>query len=282
MNILLPGQYPRSERLIAASRDFDRGRVTEKELEEVRKKDFKDIVHIQKGLPYHNPGLFHWQDLIRPFGELIENTHSESLNRFFETNTFWKLLELKGDFRIKEEIIDKWVEQHFFAQGMLHKDAKLIFTLPFVYLFQEFSRGISLDQIVKVLETAGKALGKYPNKIICFYEPSFGWKPISHDESKAAVHLLENLKKHTESPIYITTSFFPLKGLWKQLYELPADGYGIDMYANSFHAAMQTFPKDKTLLAGFINTSSTLIEKDDVCHTFIKQLTDHLAAGKVI
>ena len=52
MNILLPGQYPRSEKLIQATRDFERKRLSLDELQRVEKEDAELFLVLQKDLAY--------------------------------------------------------------------------------------------------------------------------------------------------------------------------------------------------------------------------------------
>lgn len=261
MKILLPGQYPRSEKLVAATRDYDRKRVSAEVLEKAQHEDVQSFKELQKNLPYLSPGLFNFQDLLRPIADIVDNCRPGTLTRFFETNTFWHLLEFEGKPSFNESKSDKWIEKYFLGQGAFSKESPIVFTLPFIYLFKEFSTGISIENIANLLEILAKKLLSLPGKTLCFCEPTLGWRPLSNEEKKAGISLLENIKKSVKGPVYIYGFFFSLEKEKDFFYSLPADGYGIDFYANSISGMLDKFPKEKTLLAGILNTDSTLIEK---------------------
>lgn len=281
MKILLPGQYPRSEKLIGATRDFDRGRLLQEDMHRIQEEDFTSFQALQTEFCYRSAGLFHWDDLLRPFVELLEGANIGALTRFFETNSFWKLLQVDGSGQINEDKLQEWVDHYFFAKGSIPKDAGLVFTLPFVHLFNEFSGGISVEDIAKTLEIVGKNLISYPNKVLCFYEPCFGWRQITREDRKLGKELIEKLKSSSKTPIYVYSSFFNLKEEADLLFELPVDGYGIDFYANPLEDILNKLPKDKHLLAGILNTETTLIEPKEKISDFIKSVQNYIDSSKL-
>lgn len=277
MKILIPGQYPRSEKLIATTRDYDRGRALEDEVVRAQNEDLASFQKLQDQFCYKSAGLFNWDDLLRPFVEIVEGSKVGALTRFFETNSFWKLLEVSGDARIREDKLEAWVDQYFFARGAIPHEAGLIYTLPFIHLFNEYSNGIPVKAIADVLETVAKKLLSYPDKVLCFFEPCFGWRQISDEDRKIGVELIEKLKKTSKAPIYVYSTFFTLGDEAKHLYELPADGYGIDFYANPLEDVLKNFPKNKHLLAGIINTDTTLIEPKDKMRAFLDSIQNNIS-----
>lgn len=281
MNILLPGQYPRSEKLVAATRDYDRKRISQKEFDHIRKEDMENFKQLQNGLPYYSTGLFNWQDLMRPFADLVEHAKAESLSRFFETNTFWRLLELEGKFKIKEEKLDDWVKTYFFGEGSFSYDTPMVFTLPFLYLFKEYSQGMTYDDIAILLGKVCEKLSSFPNKLIVFSEPTFGWKKLSQEEMQKGRDFLQRLKKNSSTPLFLNTYFFSIEHEIDSILSLPVDGVGIDFYANSLAKTVKKFPENKTLLAGIINTQSTLFESENNIHNFLQEVSQYLPEQRV-
>jgi methionine synthase II (cobalamin-independent) len=281
MNIILPGQYPRSESLISATRNFDRNRIDLNELEKARKEDVASFKSLQKGFPFYSTGLFQWQDLLRPFGEVLKPSSTVEMVRFYETNSFWRLLECDTEPTLEESQLDHWIEKYFFANKTFLREEPLIFTLPFLFLFQQYSQGISLATISHILKTVALKLAKNPNKMICFYEPSFGWKNIDASEKRAAITFLESIIKETSTPVFIYSSFFSIHKDRDFLFSLPVQGIGIDFFANSFRECVHTFPKDKALMAGILNTESTLIEEENKLKTVIHELYQHISAQQI-
>lgn len=269
MSILLPGQYPRSEKLIQATRDFDRKRKTLEEVRESVLHDVKALEDLQKGFKYKTSGLFEWQDLLRPFSHIIEGAQEGTLTRYFETNTFWRELEAKSH-SVKQQEIDR-----FFA----HTD---LITLPFLYVFQKYSKGLSLDSIESCLYEVASYLLKKPNKALAFFEPTLGFRKLEEAEKKIGRKLIENIKKGSSNPVYIYSSYYPIENEMSFLSSLAVDGIGVDFYANSIDAIMPKFPKDKELLAGIISTETTRIESEEGVSTFKKMIKDFIPTFLVI
>ena len=271
MNILIPGQYPRSEQLVAATRNYERGRIALQDLEKAQQEDLQHFLTLQQHCPYLSTGLFHWQDLLRPFVEFVNGLQAGPLVCFYETNTFWRILENDNEAVVSHKMLDAWLYNYFLAQGAIARDAPLLFTLPFIYLFKDYSHGVSLEAISTILLSVAKALLALPNKVMCFVEPTFGWRSLSEQEKILGEQFLSALKGFSQVPVFLCSSFAIQKEL-DFLYSLPVDGFGIDFYANSIEDTLSNFPEGKTLIAGVINTASTKIEEKVMIKDFIRKV----------
>ncbi len=269
MPLLLPGQYPRSEKLIQATRDYDRGRITEKEVQDAFRIDREDLLDLQKGFSYKTSGFFGWQDLMRPFCHLIEGAKTGPLTRFLETNTFWRELQAPSSIKLNYSAINRYFD-----------NSELI-TLPFLFTFKKFSVGISSQEIVSLLSNLALHLLSYDkNRALVFYEPCLQ-SNVDEDSKKLGEKLLEIIKNSSNNPIFITTTG-RLTQEMIYLRNLKTDGIGIDFYSNSIDSIMPDFPKDKILLAGLINTASTLLESESSIKTFQKMMKDKIEHFVVI
>lgn len=278
MNILLPGIYPRSEALIAATRDAERHRMGEEEVASKRAEDILQFKMLQEGFPYVSTGLFHWQDLMRHFSSFVESARPGGLQRFFETNTFVRVLEGNGG--INEEALEREVESWFL--GGFPKDANLVFTLPFLPLFHSFSHGFTLEQTAAILEKVAIRLLSFPNKALCFFEPTIGFRPLSEEEKELSLRLVESIKKASNGPLYVYQSFYPIQAEREFFFSLPADGFGIDFYANSLAESLAHFPSGKTLLAGIISTETTRMESENSIEEFTALVQEYLDLDQVL
>ncbi len=281
MNILVPGQYPRSERLVAATRDFDRKRIGEDELEQARRQDAEDFRAAQEGLGHASTGMFAWQDLMRPFAD-ITGCKVTGLKRFYETNTFWKVLQFTDDPQIDESLLDEWVTKYFLASGMYPADAALVFTLPFIYSFKHYSRGITYPQIVAILEAVTRKLCSYPNKLVVFSEPGIGWLELSDHEREVGHQFLARVHSLSDTPVILSTSFFNISAEHDFLYSLPIDGIGVDFYANSVEEIMVDFPAEWLFLAGVLATDSTHVEEPDRLAGFFDSISRHVERSRIM
>ena len=74
MQAFAPGIYPRSEQLVQATRDLDRGRTSQEAVDEQVVRDLAELVSVQQqaGLDLLTDGMLRWQDLFRPLLEASE------------------------------------------------------------------------------------------------------------------------------------------------------------------------------------------------------------------
>ena len=74
MQAFVPGIYPRSEELVQATRDLDRGRTTQEAVDAQVDRDLEQLVAVQQdaGLDLLSDGMLRWQDLFRPLVEAAD------------------------------------------------------------------------------------------------------------------------------------------------------------------------------------------------------------------
>src|SRR5207342_2898170 len=87
-----PGMYPRSEALVQATRDLDRGRTTEAEVDARIEADQQELIGAQQaaGLDLLTDGMLRWQDHFRPLLQAADGLETGALTRFLDTNTFYR------------------------------------------------------------------------------------------------------------------------------------------------------------------------------------------------
>src|SRR6266487_5527597 len=68
------GIYPRSEALVAATRDLDRGRTSPEAVDAQVDRDLEELISVQQaaGLDLLTDGMLRWQDLFRPLVEAAD------------------------------------------------------------------------------------------------------------------------------------------------------------------------------------------------------------------
>jgi 5-methyltetrahydropteroyltriglutamate--homocysteine methyltransferase len=88
----LTGPYPRSEALVAATRDLDRGRASAESVAERYADDERAVVALEAKLGFDasTGGYVRWADLFRPFAEGWRGFTVGPVTRWFETNTFYR------------------------------------------------------------------------------------------------------------------------------------------------------------------------------------------------
>ena len=88
----LTGPFPRSEALVTATRDLDRGRTSAEAVEELFSRTEREVVALEERLEFdeRTAGYRRWPDLYRPFAETWEGFTVGPLPRWLETNTFYR------------------------------------------------------------------------------------------------------------------------------------------------------------------------------------------------
>jgi 5-methyltetrahydropteroyltriglutamate--homocysteine methyltransferase len=92
VHLSLTGPYPRSETLVAATRDLDRGRASAEAVEERFVAAERDVLALEKRLELDpaTGGYLRWADLFRPIAEGWRGFTVGPVTRWFETNTFFR------------------------------------------------------------------------------------------------------------------------------------------------------------------------------------------------
>jgi len=88
----LTGPFPRSEALVSATRDLDRGRTTAETVEELFASTEREVLALEERLGFDDrtAGYLRWPDLFRPIAETWEGFTVGPLTRWLETNTFYR------------------------------------------------------------------------------------------------------------------------------------------------------------------------------------------------
>ena len=73
MRAFAPGIYSRSEALVQATRDLDRGRTSAEAVPQQAGRDLLELLSVQRaaGLDLLSDGLLGWQDIFRPLAEAL-------------------------------------------------------------------------------------------------------------------------------------------------------------------------------------------------------------------
>src|SRR4029450_3768841 len=87
-----PGIYPRSEELVQATRDLDRGGTTQEAGDAQVERDLAELASVQQsaGIDLLADGMLRWQDVFRPVVEAADGLEKGALTRFLGTDTFYR------------------------------------------------------------------------------------------------------------------------------------------------------------------------------------------------
>src|ERR671931_1017131 len=112
MQAFVPGIYPRSEALVQATRDLDRGRTTLEAVDAQVERDLQQFVAVQRqaGVDLLADGMLRWQDLFRPLVEASDGLEAGALTRYLDTNTFYRApAATTGEPRLRAPLDERYV-----------------------------------------------------------------------------------------------------------------------------------------------------------------------------
>jgi 5-methyltetrahydropteroyltriglutamate--homocysteine methyltransferase len=262
MRTFAPGIYPRSEALVQATRDLDRGRTSADAVAEQVERDTRELVSVQReaGLSLLSDGLFGWQDIFRPLAEAAEGLDARPLTRFLDTNTFYRAVLVDGRPRLRSPLpppdlpAGEWVG-----------------TLPSPLAFSR-----AANDAVSAQALAADVLAP---QIQAWTEAGAGLIVLSEPFAapEDAGELLSALAELPDVPLALQLPFRDAAVLLPALTEAPVTGIGVDFYATSLDAVPIGYPKE--ILAGVVDARSSALESPEEIARFAESLAAREPAG---
>jgi len=260
-----PGIYARSEALVQATRDLDRGRTTREAVHEQRARDRGALVRAQEeaGLDLLSDGLLDWQDLFRPLAEAADGLAARPLTRFLDTNTFYRAVLVEGEPRLREPL-----------PGPPLEAGRWLATLPSPFAFSRAAHGAASAEALaeNVLVPQIEAWADAGCALVVLAEPFLPGEPGSAPELVAALARLPR-----RVPLALQLVFGDATPLLGALAEAPVDAVGIDFYRTGAEAVPPEFPKE--ILAGVVDARSSALEQPEEVDAFVERLLERAPAG---
>jgi 5-methyltetrahydropteroyltriglutamate--homocysteine methyltransferase len=261
----LAGIHPRSEELVQATRDLDRGRTDAKALAEVRRRDAQALVDVQHkgGFTHVSDGLLAWQDLFRPFAERVDGLQVGPLTRYFDNNTFYRQPVVTGTLRRKQKVVEPYHEYVKLPAGHRWKAV-----LPGPYTFAKLADDKAYGSTAKLL--ASFARDALAPEVKSLAGAGFGWVQFQEPAlvrdrpQPEELDALEKAYLGILDEVRITSSvaapFGDASRLLHELFELPVDFIGVDLYETPLEA-FEGFQATRGLQAGLVDGRSSIVEE---------------------
>lgn len=268
------GIYPRSEQLVQATRDLDRGRTGPDEVAAVFDEDRREFLDIQReaGLDLLSDGLLRWQDLFRPLVDACEGLEARVLLRWFNNNSFFRAPEPDG--RPTFRTLPRWVLEN----GIREPRAA---SLPSPYLFSRAAQFEGdRDQLMKsltgaILVPAVTQLRASGYGLIHLEEPWLAYHGIEDDSwasFEAAVAAIRAAAG--DSTLVLHTYYGDVAPYADRLRRLPVDAVGIDF--DETDADELPTPWGTGLLAGVFDGRRSVTEAAGDVSEFVAGLVERL------
>jgi 5-methyltetrahydropteroyltriglutamate--homocysteine methyltransferase len=259
-----PGIYPRSEALVQATRDFDRGRTTPEAVAEQAERDLGAFVRAQQeaGLDLLADGMLPWQDLFRPLVEASEGLEAGPLTRFLDTNTFYRAPHATSAVpRLREPLREPYLPP---------LGAPRLVTLPSPWALAR-GTGVAATTVAEgILRPQLEALST-DVELVVLDEPF-----LALDDEPALDQLAEALEILGARKLALRFVFSDAGAvLARGAAELPVDALGIDFYRTGAAAVPEGL--GKMLLAGVVDGRSSLLEDSREIAAFASRLRQRVA-----
>ncbi len=282
------GIYPRSERVVAATRDLERGRTTPQAVEDAFGQDEADFVDLQRraGLDAFSNGLVRWQDLFRPLVEASEGMRARTLVRWFDNNSFYRAPEIEGPVA---PIKDSAALASMFGAGD-QVPAPRVATLPSPYLFSRVAhvasggdRDALLTQLTDaLLVPAVNAAADHGAAFVHLQEPWLPFFGIDDSSWMALESALVTLREvlGDRALLVLHLPFGDAAPHAERLRALPVDVVGIDFVQTDLDALGTGWPMG--ILAGCIEGRRSLVESAEDVASFAAKVAGAIQPSTLI
>lgn len=257
----LHGAHPRSEELVAATRDADRGRQTPADVQARRNADRAEFLDLQAaaGLDYRSVGWLSWPDLFRPLIEACAGLTAGPLTRWFDTNTFVRAPVIDGPLELDPAAFAS-------AAGATGSDVAL---LPGPYTFSRLVEPrTDPDALIEplaasLLRPAAEQLRAAGATLLHLQEPALvAGSPGPTASSLADLdRALRILRDGLDLRVVLHTYYGDAGPLLPTLRQLPLDAVGVDLTRTDLESLRGPWPIG--LLAGCLDGRSSLVESVD-------------------
>jgi 5-methyltetrahydropteroyltriglutamate--homocysteine methyltransferase len=250
-----PGLYPRSEALVSATRDLDRGRTTPEAVDDQVERDLAELVSVQQqaGLDLLTDGMLRWQDHFRPLLEASDGLETGALTRFLDTNTFYRAPKSTSEPRLTQALGERYVAP---------LPGPRLVTLPSPFALSH-GTGLSPKEVAEgVLKPALEGIDA---ELVVLAEPF-----LPREENPQLDDLAEALEV-LDGKLALWLEFGDAgPALRSGAADLPVEALGIDFYATHLDDVPQGF--GKLVLAGVLDARNSLTEEPREIASFAERL----------
>jgi 5-methyltetrahydropteroyltriglutamate--homocysteine methyltransferase len=277
----LTGPFPRSETLVRATRDGDRGRTSPEAVEDAYRETEREVVAIERrlGLEPVTGGYLRWMDFLRPFAQGWNGFSVGPLTRWFETNSFYRqpVLHAPPD-RVPGAVAGAMPHATRAAEA---RNAKAI--LPGPYTFAGLVDNRSGETAEALAHRLGRLLAEEVRELrglgygtFQFQEPLLVVRPPSATLAESVVAAYRAIADAAAGATSIAWTFFGDAGpVWPLLTRLPVSAVGIDL-AETDPNALAPLTERRGLGLGCIDSRTSLVEDPSELARIARAAADRL------
>jgi 5-methyltetrahydropteroyltriglutamate--homocysteine methyltransferase len=291
--VSISGIHPRSENTVKVSRDFDRLRATEEELDRAFNEDANNLVSLELecGFDSLSDGQLRWQDFIRPFSESVGGLKGGAdLSRWFDTNTFYRKPS------VEEKISSAPVHLERYSANVPTRDNKSRkISLPGPYTLaslvenhSDVSKTELVYEFARVLRSTINDLVKIGYSTIQVNEPSlvyrYGESAVSNsNDLDAFVYAFSEAISGIKADLWLHTYFGDCAKILKDLLALDnISTIGVDFTQTSLNDISSLNFEGKSLACGCVDGRNSLLESPEWIASFCKQAIGKLKPSGIV
>ena len=257
------GSFPRSEELVAATRDADRGRRPVSAVTAQRDRDRAGFLALQTeaGLDYRSTGWMSWADLFRPLIEACPGLATGPLTRWFDTNTFFRAPVLVGSLELDRAAFAARLGDDVGPNGIGRSQVGL---LPGPYTFSRLAepdteRDALMPRLARdLLRPAADDLRDTGVTLLHLQEPAVVTRPLGADSWRYLGEALRLITDGLGIRVVVHTYYGDAGPQLSRLRELPVDAIGVDLTETDLQSLRGPWPVG--LLAGCLDGRATRME----------------------
>jgi 5-methyltetrahydropteroyltriglutamate--homocysteine methyltransferase len=252
-----PGIYPRSDALVQATRDLDRGRTTQEAVDEQVERDFAELVAVQQsaGLDLLADGMLRWQDHFRPLLEGADGLETGALTRFLDTNTFYRAPSATSE----SPKLNAPLDERYVAP----LPGPRLVTLPSPFAL---AHGTALSPKTVAEGVLKPAIEGLDAELVVLAEPF-----LAREQERDLSDLAEALEV-LPGKLALWLEFGDAGNVLAEAADLPVEAIGIDFYATHLEDVPSGF--DKRVLAGVVDARNSTPEEPRELAAFVEQLRE--------
>lgn len=259
MFVTLVGIHPRTEELVRASREFERGRLSREAYENEVRKCISSVIEEQRRLGFSQviDGMVKWEDIFRPFSRVLEGVEAGPLTRFFDNNTFFRRPVIRGKIEYRGGF------PNYLSEGV----EKAI--VPGPYTFTDLSQNESYSSKLELmwdyadaLKVIVKELKQKEITFIQLNEPSLVYRykrrEASDDELEVIATCFREISNVMKASVHLY--FGECSEAAKKLAERGVEPIGVDMIETEHENLLDVPAK---LILGVVDARNTYMEEVD-------------------
>jgi 5-methyltetrahydropteroyltriglutamate--homocysteine methyltransferase len=274
---------PRPARYRQAINRRDRGEITNEELARVGDEVTIEAIQeqIDAGVDVITDGQVRWDDDQTYIMRNLANVEIGSLQRYLDTNTYYREAEINGAVSWREPIL---VRDYLFAVENSSRPVKAVITGPYTLatLSQDRYYGgrdklamalaEELRNEVQALANSGVTMVQVNDPVIVFNKDDVGVF------TRALTRMIEGIN----AEIGLYTWFGSAAGILPALLDLPVDIIGLDFVSGRDNwDALKSARFDKKLGAGIVDGRNTRIESLEQIEESMRRISESVSPDRV-